>query len=60
MTFDEAVELVSQWPKDHCSRKLERDCNRGLDQALMGQLVEALIVAAETPADMKLIQVHFD
>ena len=63
MTFDEAVKLVSQWPGDRSvPRKLKAgiDAATGLDQALMGQLVEALIVAAETPADMKLIQKFFE
>lgn len=63
MTFDEAVELVKGWPKDRSvPSKLKVGINaaKGLNRALMSQLVEALVVASSTEADLALIQKHFD
>jgi len=63
MTFDDAVELVKQWPKDRSvPRKLKAgiDGAKGFDKVLMGNLVEALTVASTSKADFELIETYFD
>lgn len=63
MTFKEGVELVKEWPKDRTvPRKLKAgiEAAKGEDRVMMGQLVEALLVVAETEADFKLISTYFD
>ena len=63
MTFAEAVELVKGWPEDRSvpsKLKAGIDAAKGLDHVLMGQLVEALVLASSTEADLALIQKHFD
>lgn len=62
MTFAEAIELVKGWPEDRSvpSRlKAGIDTARGLDRALMSQLVEALVVASSAEADLASIRKHF-
>jgi len=63
MTFDQAVELVQGWPKNRTvPRKLKVgiEAATGLDKVFMEQLVEALMVASTTEADLELIEKHFD
>ena len=63
MTFEEAVELVSSWPKNRnvpSRLKAGIASAKGIDRVLMGNLVEALVVASETEADLKLVQKYFD
>lgn len=63
MTFDQAVELVQGWPKNRTvPRKLKAaiEAATGLDKVFMEQLVEALMVASTTEADLELIEKHFD
>ena len=62
MTFNEAVELVQGWPEDRSvPRKLKAgiESAKGPDRVFMGQLVEALMVAAETSTDYELIEKYF-
>ena len=62
MTLDQAVELVKGWPKD---RTVPRKLAEGIvkasnkDAMFMGQLVEALTVAAVSEEDYKLISKYF-
>jgi len=63
MTFDQAIELVQDWPKNRTvPRKLKAgiEAATGLDKVFMEQLVEALMVASTTEADLELIEKHFD
>ena len=63
MTFDQAIELVQGWPKNRTvPRKLKAgiEAATGLDKVFMEQLVEALMVASTTEADLELIEKHFD
>ena len=63
MTFDQAVEMVQGWPEDRSvPRKLARaiESTDDTDRFWMQQLVEVLMVAAATEADLKLIEKHFD
>ena len=62
MTFMDAVEVVQGWPEDRLApRKLSAMINaaKGKDRIFMQQLVEALVVAAATPEDHKLIDKYF-
>ena len=62
MTFDEAVELIQGWPEDRSvPRKLKAgiDSAKGLDKALMSQMVEALVVASTSQADFDLVEKYF-
>ena len=62
MTFEQAVELVQGWPEDrNAPRKLAAAINsaKGRDKLFMGQLVEALSVAAVSEEDYKLIDKYF-
>jgi len=62
MTFDQAVELVQGWPED---RSVPRRLSRAIentddsDRFWMRQLVEALMVAAVSEEDYKLIGKYF-
>ena len=62
MTLDEAVELVQGWPKDRSvPRKLKEGVAsaKGLDKALMSQMVEALVAASTSQADFDLVEKYF-
>lgn len=62
MTFDQAVELVQGWPEDRTvPRKLAEGIIKASDEdaMFMGQLVEALTVAAVSEEDYKLISKYF-
>ena len=62
MTFMDAVEVCQGWPADRSApRKLAAmiDAAEGKDRVLMGQLVEALTVAAASEEDYKLIDKYF-
>ena len=62
MTYNQAVELVQRWPEDRTvPRKLKAgiDSAQTSDKTFMEQLVEALMVAAETKADFALITEYF-
>ena len=62
MTLDEAVELVQGWPEDRSvPRKLKEGIAsaKGLDKALMSQMVEALAVASASQADFDLVEKYF-
>lgn len=62
MTFDQAVELVKGWPEDRTvPRKLAEGIIKASDEdaMFMGQLVEALTVAAVSEEDYKLISKYF-
>lgn len=63
MTFEQAVEIVRGWPLDKTVPARLADAiskAAGREQAEMRLLVEALVVAAESPEDFALIQEHFD
>lgn len=62
MTLDQAVELVKGWPEDRSvPRKLAQGILKATDEDafFMGQLVEALTVAAVSEEDYKLIDEYF-
>ena len=62
MTFDQAVEMAQGWPEDRSvPRRLARaiESTDDLDRFWMRQLVEALIVAAASEEDYKLIDKYF-
>jgi hypothetical protein len=62
MTYDEAIELVKQWPADRSvPRKLAKGILKATDEDafFMGQLIEVLSVAASTPGEMALIEKYF-
>lgn len=62
MTLEEAMELVQGWPEDRTvPRKLAEGIMKASDEdaTFMGQLVEALIVAAASEEDDKLISKYF-
>jgi hypothetical protein len=62
MTFEQAVDLVQGWPEDRSvPRRLAAAINsaKGRDKLFMGQLVEALTVAAASEEDYKLIDKYF-
>jgi len=62
MTFEQAVELIQGWPEDRSvPRKLKAgiDSAKGLDKALMNQMVEALAVASASQADFDLVEKYF-
>ena len=62
MTFMNAVEVCQGWPEDRSApRKLAAMINaaKGRDKIFMGQLVEALTVAAASEEDYKLIDKYF-
>ena len=62
MTFDQAVEMVQGWPEDRSvPRRLARAIKStdDLDRFWMRQLVEALMVAAVSEEDYKLIGKYF-
>jgi hypothetical protein len=63
MSFQSAVEIVRGWPLDKTApARLAAaiESAEGLEKAQMALLVEALVVAAETPEDLALIQEHFE
>jgi len=63
MTPDRGIELVGNWPADRTvPRKLAEGIKKtsGDDRAKLKSLLEALYAAAEGPADLELIQKHFD
>lgn len=63
MNFEEAVQLVGRWPLDKTvpmQLSLAIQTATGREQAEIALLIEALIVAAETPEDLALIQEHFE
>jgi hypothetical protein len=62
MTSDEAVKLVSQWPKDRTVPKQLRvayDKAKGEDKWKIGTLTEALMAASESEADTALVAKYF-
>ena len=62
MTPDEAVKLVSQWPKDRTVPKQLRvayDKAKGEDKWRIGTLAEALMVACESEEDFALVAKYF-
>ena len=62
MTFMDAVEVVQGWPEDRSApRKLAAmiEAAKGKDRVFMRQLVEALMVAAASEDDYKLIDKYF-
>jgi hypothetical protein len=63
MNLEQAVELVGRWPLDksvpmQLSSAIQSATGR--EQAEIALLVEALVVAAETPEDFALLQEYFD
>lgn len=63
MTPDRGIELVGAWPADKTiPRKLAEGIKKtsGDDRRKLRSLIEALYAAAEGPADLELIQKHFD
>lgn len=63
MNFEQAVELVGRWPLDKTvpmQLSLAIQTATGREQAEIALLVEALVVAAESPEDFALIQEHFE
>jgi hypothetical protein len=63
MTFEEAVQLVGRWPMDKTVPRqlaLAIQTASGREQAEIALLVEALVVAADSPEDFALIQEHFE
>nr|BAR35287.1 hypothetical protein [uncultured Mediterranean phage uvMED] len=63
MNFSEAVELCKGWPEDRSvPRRLAEGIATAADKDVqpMAMLVEALTVAADTPADFELIAKYFD
>lgn len=63
MNFEQAVQLVGRWPLDKTvpmQLSLAIQTATGREQAEIALLIEALIVAAETPEDFALIQEHFE
>jgi hypothetical protein len=63
MTFEEAVALVGRWPMDKTvpmQLALAIKTAEGREQQEIALLVEALVVAAESPEDFALIQEHFE
>ena len=62
MTLEEAMELVQGWPEDPAvPRKLAEGIIKASDEdaIFMGQLVEALMVAAASEEDYRLIGKYF-
>ena len=63
MNFEQAVELVGRWPLDKSvpmQLSLAIQSATGREQAEIALLVEALVVAAETPEDFALLQEYFE
>lgn len=62
MSTAKAIEVVGRWPGDRSApRRLSELMAqaKGTEKQQIGQLVEALIVAAETQADQELIDKYF-
>jgi len=63
MSFEKAIALISDWPKDKNVPRLMRDIynkSNASDKIDIGKATEALYVAAQSDKDFELIEEAWD